>query len=174
MVERTLVIIKPDGVARGLTGQILSRYESAGLTPVRIEMMQASQALISKHFPDEERYLLSLAEKGRAAGENLDTKEKKLAYGMRITKGLREFMTSGPVVAFILEGEDAVKRVRAITGYTDPAKAGKGTVRGDFATDSIETANKEGRPVRNLVHASGTIEEAKAEINLWFREMSGG
>lgn len=169
--EQTLVVIKPDGVQRNLIGKIVSYYEAAGLKVRSMKMLNVSRELISRHYPSGKDYLISIGHKGVKAGENLDTEKKLLDYGMMIVSGMRDYMTSGPVVAMIIEGTDAIKRVRAITGYTDPATADKGTIRGDLGVDTIAKANSEKRPVRNLIHASGNPEEAKSEIELWAPEM---
>ena len=169
MSERTLVVIKPDGVKRNLVGEIIRRYENAGLKVLALKMLNVSESLIKKHYTEDEDYLMTLGKKGEKAGDPVASKDPK-AYGMMIVIGLRKYMTSGPVVAMVIEGENAIKRVREITGYTDPSAAEKGTIRGDFGQDSILVANKEGRPCRNLVHASGNPEEAHHEINLWFHK----
>ena len=171
MTEKTLVVIKPDGVQRNLIGKIISYYEAGGLKITQMKIIHVSKDFIAKHYVSEKWYLLSLAEKGKKAGEKLGTEQKQLDYGMMIVNGMRSYMTSGPVVAMIIEGEDAIKKVRAITGYTDPSAADKGTIRGDMGIDSILAANKEKRPVRNLIHASGNKEEAEQEIALWLSEM---
>jgi len=170
-MEQTLVVIKPDGVQRNLVGKIISYYEAGGLKVSAMKMINVSRDLISRHYSSNKDYLLSIGQKGVKAGENLDTEDDLLGYGMMIVEGLRSYMTSGPVVAMILEGEDAIKRARAITGYTDPATADKGTIRGDMGLDTIAKANSEKRPVRNLIHASGNHEEAIHEIALWEPEM---
>lgn len=164
-MEKTLVIIKPDGVERALTGEIIRRYESQSLHLTNLKMVTASKHLIEKHYPEENDYLISLGKKSEKAGDKITDYR---AQGLKIVRGLREYMTRGPVVAMIFEGHDAIKRVRQITGYTDPSTAEKGTIRGDLGEDSILKANSEGRPVRNLIHASGTPEEAEKEIRLWF------
>ncbi|MBI2579655.1 MAG: nucleoside-diphosphate kinase [Candidatus Aenigmarchaeota archaeon] len=169
--ERTLVVIKPDGVQRSLAGKIISYYEGAGLKITAMKMLSVGRDFISRHYPSGREYLLSIGQKGVKAGEILDTEKKLLDYGMMIVRGMRDYMTSGPVVAMIIEGNDAIKRVRQITGYTDPAAAEKGTIRGDLGTDTIAKANAERRPVRNLIHASGNAEEARHEIALWAPEM---
>ncbi len=170
-MEKTLVVIKPDGVQRNLIGKIISYYEAGGLKATKMKMLRVSKEFIAKHYISEKWYLFGLAEKGKKAGENLDTEKKQLDYGMMIVNGMRSYMTAGPVVAMIIEGEDAIKKVRAITGYTDPSAADKGTIRGDMGIDSIQAANKEKRPVKNLIHASGNKEEAETEIMLWLPEM---
>lgn len=165
MSEQTLVVIKPDGVQRNLVGKIISYYEAGGLKIKALKMLMVSEALIDKHYPEMDEYLVSLGKKSEKAGDKIDDYR---AQGLKIIQGLKEYITSNPVVKMILEGEDAIKKVRAITGYTDPKSAEKGTIRGDFGTDDILTANKENRAVQNLIHASGTIEEAQTEILLWF------
>lgn len=142
MIERTLVVVKPDGVRRNLVDKIIERYEKEGLKIVQKKTMRADSALLRQHY---------------------SAHVEKPFY-----KGLEKFMSSGPVVAMILEGRNAVAHVRKITGATDPSKAEKGTIRGDMGTDSLEKADREGRAIENLVHASGTKEEADKEIRLWF------
>lgn len=142
MMERTLVIIKPDGVKENLTDEIIRRYENAGLKMVKRKVIKADVTLLRRHY---------------------SAHVKKPFY-----EGLEKFMMECPVVAIVFKGEDAVNKVRKITGYTDPSKAEKGTIRGDLGEDSLEKADKEGRAVRNLVHASGSKEEAEKEIKLWF------
>ncbi len=142
MIEKTLVIVKPDGVKRNLTDDVIRRYEDAGLKVIQRKTMIADAGLLKKHY---------------SAHVN------KPFY-----KGLETFMTSGPVVVMVIEGEDAVAKVRQVTGATDPSKAEKGTIRGDLGQDSLEKADSEGRAIENIVHASGTREEAEKEIALWF------
>lgn len=165
MIQRTLVLIKPDGTQKNLIGEIIRRYESAGLKVVELKMLKAPKDIIEKHYPMEREYLESIGEKTIAAGQKV-----KSAYdqGKKVVTWLRKFIASAPVVAMILEGEDAVLRVRKITGFTDPSTAEKGTIRGDLGTDSILKANQEERPAYNLIHASGSLEEAQKEIHLWF------
>lgn len=164
-MEQTLVIIKPDGFARGLTGEIIRRYESQGLKMKALKMLTVDKSLIERHYPEKESYLLSLGKKSEKAGDKI--KDYK-AHGLMIVRGLRDYLTSGPVIAMILEGEDAIQKARKITGYTDPSSADKGTIRGDFGEDTIQKANAEKRAAKNLIHASGNPEEAEREIGLWF------
>ena len=165
-MEKTLVVVKPDGVQRNLTGEIIKRYQEAGLKLVALKMLKVKQSLIKKHYPEEEAYVVSLGKKSEKAGEKIDDYYKQ---GMMIIRGLRKYLTEGPVVAMILEGEGAIQKVREVTGYTDPVSAAKGTIRGDFGQDNILQANKEKRSVKNLIHASGNPEEAQKEIALWFK-----
>jgi len=168
MIERTLIIIKPDGVRRNLIGEVIRRYEQGGLKVVAMKMLKVSQELISRHYTKDEGYLISLGKKSEKAGDAIKDYRKQ---GLMIVHGLRKYMTEGPVVAIVLKGENAIKRAREITGYTDPSAADKETIRGDFGEDNILEANRENRPVRNLIHASGNPDEAGHEISLWFPEL---
>lgn len=165
MIEQTLIIIKPDGVQRGLTEEIIKRYEAVGLKVVKRKDMMASNDLVEKHYPMDPDYLKSIGEKTIAAGQAVKSAQ---GQGRRVVTWLRRFIISGPIVVLLLEGEDGVKLARKITGFTDPSTAEKGTIRGDLGTDNILDANREGRPVYNLIHASGSLEEAQKEIELWF------
>ncbi|MBI2599987.1 nucleoside-diphosphate kinase [Candidatus Daviesbacteria bacterium] len=167
MLQQTLIIIKPDGVQRGLTDEIIRRYEAAGLKVVKKKEIMAPLEIVEKHYPMDPDYLKSIGEKTIAAGQAVTSAEDQ---GRKVVTWLRKFITSGPIVALLLEGEDAVAVARKTTGFTDPATAEKGTIRGDLGTDNILDANREERPVWNLIHASGNPEEAEKEINLWFGE----
>lgn len=165
MTEQTLIIIKPDGVKGGFTDEIISRYEAVGLKVVKRKDMMAPLDIVEKHYPMEPSYLRLIGEKTIAAGQEVKSAEDQ---GRKVVSWLRKFITSGPIVVMILEGEDAVAVARKTTGFTDPASAEKGTIRGDLGTDNILDANREERPVWNLIHASGSPEEAAKEIELWF------
>jgi len=164
-MERTLLIIKPDGVERNLIGKIIDYYEKAGLKITAMKMLTVSKELVSKHYPEDPKWMEELGKKGEKAGEKVDN---YMEYGQFVVRTLRDYLSMGPVVAIILEGENAIKKAREITGYTDPSAAEKGTLRGDLGEDSILKANKENRSAYNLVHASGNPEEAEREIKLWF------
>lgn len=165
MIQQTLIIIKPDGVAGGFTDEIIRRYKNVGLEVVKRKDMMASLDIVEKHYPMDPDYLKSIGEKTIAAGQAVKSAE---GQGRKVVTWLRKFITSGPVVVMILEGEDAVAVARKVTGFTDPSTAEKGTIRGDLGIDNILDANMEGRPVYNLIHASGSTEEAEKEIHLWF------
>lgn len=168
MKQRSFVFIKPDGVERNLIGEIIKRFEERGLKVIALEMLNADDEILNKHYPLTDRnYVLTLGHvdisgKSDAELENIYQKNSK------IIKALQDNIKTGPIVKMILEGEDAVPLIREIVGKTNPASADKGTIRGDLGEDSYEKADLEGRSVRNLVHASGTPEEAEAEIKLWF------
>jgi nucleoside-diphosphate kinase len=175
MNEETLVVIKPDGVARGLTGRIIDLFADAGLELARLELREATADLIERHYPNDEEWLSSVGGKTLADYERLGL-DPALYFGDtdpavigRIIKAwLVDYMTQGPVVAMVLRGNEAVTKVRKVCGSTIPAQADPGTIRGRFSSDSAAAANAEKRPIHNLVHASGTVEEADHEIGLWF------
>lgn len=164
-VERTLAIIKPDGTSRNIIGEVIARYERAGLRVVALKTVRATPELMKRHYPDS--LAPTLGEKSANAGEEA-AKADPVGYGTKVLGWLRAFMSSGPVVPIVLEGENAVQAARDITGYTDPSAARPGTIRRDLSTDSILAANKEGRPVKNVVHISGNPAEAAQEIAIWF------
>jgi len=165
MIERTLVLIKPDGVQRKLIGKIIDRFESNNLEITEMKLINAEREIIEKHYPAEEEYLVTLGKKGSDAGDKIkDFREQ----GMMIIKWLRSYLIGNDIIAIVISGKNAIAKVREIVGSTNPAKAEKGTIRGDFGMDDILTANSQKRAVRNLIHASGNKEEAEREIKLWF------
>ncbi|TSC86360.1 MAG: nucleoside-diphosphate kinase [Microgenomates group bacterium Gr01-1014_7] len=170
MLQKTLIIIKPDGVQKGLTDEIIRRYGAVGLKVIKRKDTMAPLEIVEKHYPMDPGYLRSIGKKTIAAGQKVKSPEDQ---GRNVVNWLRKFITSGPVVVILLEGDDAVAVARAVTGFTDPSTAEKGTIRGDLGTDSILVANKEQRPVYNLIHASGSPEEAEKEIKLWFGRGAG-
>lgn len=177
-MERTVVLVKPDGVKRALIGEIVSRFEKVGLKIVAMKMVWADKQLVSKHYPTNradwvkkvgERTLKSYQEYGQDANELLGTRNP-VEVGKLVCKWLIDFLTGGPVVAIILAAPHAVEVVRKIVGETYPLKAAPGTVRGDLMIDSPAVSNTKKRAIRNLVHASGNAEEAKFEEELWFHK----
>jgi len=177
-MERTLIIIKPDGTSN--ESRIISYYEKAGLKVIVKKVVKIDEDFAEKHYVATDEQILGMGNKTLQASKSSDQYEnmKKIfgtedprAIGTKLREWLIKFITSDPVTAFVLEGDDAVAAARKITGFTDPAKAEKGTIRGDLGIDSIVDANLECRPVKNLVHASGTREEAEKEIALWFPEL---
>lgn len=167
MLQKTLIIIKPDGVQRGLADEIIRCYEADGLKVIKKKEIMAPLEVVEKHYSMDPDYLRSIGEKTIAAGQKVTSTEDQ---GRKVVTWLRKFITSGPIVVLLLEGEDAVTVARKTSGFTDPSTAEKGTIRGDLGTDSILVANSEERPVYNLIHASGSPEEAEKEIKLWFGE----
>jgi nucleoside-diphosphate kinase len=144
-LERTLVVLKPDAVARGFVGRVIQRFEDAGLKIVGVKMAWLDDDMTRRHYFDlEER------------------------YGRAIYDANARAMRRGPVIAMVLEGVEAVTNVRRMVGPTYPNEAAPGTIRGDFAHQSKARANTENKGVANLVHASGSVDEAKYEVELWF------
>ena len=131
--ERTLILLKPDAVARGLAGTIIDRFERKGLTLEAVKLVQVEEALARKHYAEHE--------------------------GKPFFPGLLAYIQSGPVLAMVIAGKDAVAVCRTLIGATDSKKAAPGTIRGDLAMDIG----------RNLVHGSDSLESAKREIDLWFK-----
>jgi len=177
-MERTLIILKPDAVQRGLVGEIIGRFEKTGLKLVATKMIWPKRDLAEKHYPKERKEFISgmgnkTLESHKEANEDVSNvfgTEDPHAIGLQLQKWLVDFLVSGPVIAAVLEGENAVKTVRDIAGHTIPAKADPGTIRGDYSDDTALKANAENRPLKNLVHASGDKTEADFEIKLWFSE----
>lgn len=174
--ERTFCMIKPDGVKRGLVGDIIQRMEKAGLKIVGLKMLVPTVEQVKKHYPmSDEAWVNRLGEKSLSAFENIDDDPQVVlgstdtkVIGQGVAESLVQFMTSGPVVAMVVEGIQAIDMIRKLAGHTLPFKADLGTIRGDFSVDSPAVANAEGRAIHNLFHASETAEEAKNEIKLWF------
>jgi nucleoside-diphosphate kinase len=171
MMEQTLVLVKPDGVQRSLIGAILARLERVGLKVVALKMVQPTKDQTDKHYALTEEWMKAVYDKAKAKYELLGQDfpyPDHVAYGTSIKNGLISFLVSGPVVAMVLEGEQAVSLTRKIVGATEPASSAPGTIRGDLSLDTYALSNEQNRPLRNLIHASGNIEEAKNEIPLWF------
>jgi nucleoside-diphosphate kinase len=174
--QRTFGMVKPDGVKRGLTGEIIRRIEQSGLKIVSLKMLQATRDQIIAHYPmSDQAWVDRLGDKGLSTfeGLNLDAKEflgttDRSEVGKSVADGLIDYMSSGPVVAMVIEGNQAIEMTRKLAGHTLPIKAEMGTIRGDFSVDSPTIANTEGRAIHNLFHASESAEEAENEIKLWF------
>jgi len=169
-MERTLVLIKPDGMEKRLTGTVLAAFEKQGLKLVGIKMVKAKNKLLSQHYPDSMAATLGEKTKASYLKKGKEFTQDPVQFGMKVLKKLRRFVGSTPVVAMVLEGENAVAKVRQIIGGTEPITAGEGTIRQLYSNDSYEAADKENRPIRNIVHASGTLEEAEKEVRIWFKD----
>jgi len=173
--ERTVVLIKPDGVKRGLVGEIISRFEKRGLKIIALEMIWGTREQMDDHYPKDEKWIARLGDKTKANYEKYGADIKKefktddsLKVGQMIRSWLIDYMTSGPLVKIVVRGVHAVDMVRKIVGNTVPAQSEVGTIRGDFSIDSPTLANRNKRSVRNVVHASETQDEARHEIEFWF------
>ena len=173
--EVTFVMLKPDGVRKGLIGEVIKRFEQRDLKIVALEMFQPTHELIDTHYPKDEAWITRLGEKTKGTYEKYgfdmiadfgtdDTSK----IGPEIRKWLIDYMKTAPLVKMIVKGTHAVDVVRKIAGETLPYKATIGTIRGDFSIDSPALANKEKRAVMNIIHCSETPEEAEHEIKHWF------
>ena len=171
--EQSLVLIKPDGVQRGLIGEIIKRYERTGLKLVGLKFVVPTVELVEKHYLVDPEWKIKTGEKSIKAYKDRgleppDTDPKKSAE--RVLETLKKYLTVGPVVAMVWQGMNAVGIIRKITGSTEPLVSDIGTIRGDFTIDAYKIADVDGRATRNLIHASGAVEEAQKEIDLWFKK----
>ncbi len=179
-MQRTLVILKPDALKRHLVGRIIQRFEDAQLELAAIKALQPSRRLIERHYPDDEEFVTRLGAKTldtyHETGEDctdIFSSKDPAVIGQAIREWLVDYLSGGKVVAMILAGEEAVKRVRTLIGSTIPTEAHPGTIRGDLSTDTPIAACRQKRAVMNLVHASGNVQEAQDEIALWFPDEKG-
>ncbi len=147
-IERTLVLLKPDAVKRGLMGEVISRFEKAGMKIVAMKLKWADTSVAGEHY-----------------GEDITVRR-----GEKVRKLLIDFITAGPVLAMVIEGVNAVENVRMMVGSTEPKSALPGTIRGDYSHISYARADATGKAVANIIHASATPEEAEREIHIWFSE----
>lgn len=146
VLQQTLVLIKPDGVARGLTGEVIKRFEQRGLKIVALKLVKINMDHAKKHYTE-------------------DISQRR---GEKVRNQLLDFITEGPVVAMIIEGVDAIANVRKLVGATESKSALPGTIRGDFTHVSYAHADEKEIPVRNVIHASADETDAKNETALWF------
>jgi len=171
--ERTLVVIKPDGIQRSLIGEIIKRYERLGLKLVGIKMLVPTVEMVEKHYTLDPEWRRITGEKrvkaAKDKGEVLETEDPYEITAV-ILENLKKYMTSGPVVAMVWQGAHAVEIVRKMTGGTEPRSTDIGTIRGDFVLDSYAMSDSDGRAIRNLIHASGSVKEAQDEIKHWFED----
>ena len=146
MIEKTFVAIKPDGVQRGLIGRILQRFEDAGLKIIAMKMILIDKDFASKHY----------------------TEDIAVRRGAHVREQLLDFITTGPVIAMVLEGVEAIEVVRKIVGGTEPKTAAPGTIRGDFTHVSYGMGDKTKKAIPNVIHASANKPDAEHEVELWF------
>ena|SRR3990167_4158667 len=145
-IEKTLVLLKPDTVERGLTGRILMRFEDAGLKIAALKMVKSDKDLAGEHYDE-------------------DVAKRR---GEAVRKFNIDFLTSGPVLAMVIEGVNAIENVRKMCGTTEPKSAPSGTIRGDFSHVSYGHCDNKKIAVRNIIHASADKEYAEKEIDIWF------
>jgi len=177
-MEQSVVLIKPDGIIRGLIGEIIGRFEKAGLKPIATKMVWVGKDLAFEHYGADDDWFESIGQKIRKFyeehgmdpdeefGKMTDHKMGEMVQQWNVT-----YLTEGSVLAMIWEGPvGMVEIIRKIVGSTYPISAPPGTIRGDFCLDSPDITNAEKRSIHNLIHASGTVEEAARERELWFKE----
>jgi len=170
--ERTLVMVKPDGVQRNLIGEIIKRHEQVGLKLIAIKMMVAGADHVEAHYTLDPEWRRVTGEKTIAGYKEkgmTPPSEDPFEITAKILEGLKKYMVAGPVVVMVWQGAHAVKIVRKLVGSTEPLSSAPGTIRGDYVLDSYQMADTDGRAVRNLIHASGSPAEAEAEIKHWFK-----
>jgi len=170
--ECTFVIVKPDGVQRGLIGEIIKRYERTGLKLVGMRFGVADEKKFWEHYNKDDAWY---QQKGTKILEDkkkngLPADKEPMEYGKDIVRQLVKFMTSGPVLMMVWEGNQAAAVIKKITGGTEPSTSDVGTIRGDLTVDSYNIAAVDDRAVRNLIHCSESAEEAKREIAIWFTD----
>jgi nucleoside-diphosphate kinase len=175
--ERSVVLVKPDGVQRGLIGEIVGRFEKAGLKVIAMKMVTIGKEFALKHYGYNDEWFENVGKKvkefyheqGFDPGEDFN-KLPNMEIGKMVQSWNVDYLTAGPVVALILEAPGVVQIVRKMVGSTYPQSSQPGTIRGDFSFDSPLLSNIKRRSVYNLIHASGSPEEAELEIQLWFKE----
>lgn len=173
--QRALLIIKPDGVQRGIIGKIISRFETVGLKIIGVKFEWAKKENIIAHYPETDawfgkvgqRTLSNYEKKGLDAKQVFNTNDA-VSIGKIVKSWLVDYMQESPVFLAVVEGYDAIEIVRKLSGNTIPVQALPGTIRGDFSHDTIDLANEQNRPLRNIIHASDTPEDGEKEVNLWF------
>ncbi len=169
--ERSLIIIKPDGVQRSLVGEVIKRYERVGLKLVGVKMVVPTAEHVEKHYTLDPTWRQRNGEKSikgyKDKGQTPPTEDPMEMSAMTLEK-LKKYLSSGPVVPMIWQGLHAVQVIRKLTGGTEPLTSDVGTIRGDFVLDSYKISDDDKRAVRNVIHASGSVEEANMEIPHWF------
>lgn len=166
------MILKPDAVQRGLIGEVIRRFENIGLKMVGSKMILANAEHVEKHYTLDPEWRRVTGEKTIAGYKDkglTPPSEDPYEITGRILEGLKKYMIAGPVVVMVWEGAHAVKIVRKLVGSTEPLTSAPGTIRGDYVLDSYQMSDNDGRAVRNLIHASGSVSEASAEIEHWFK-----
>lgn len=170
--EQSLVLLKTDAVQRSLVGEIIKRFEQKGLKIAGMKMVWPTESQLQEHYNKDDEWF---ERKGKGVVEDLKSQGREITkepieYGRDIIRTIVRYMTESPVVALVLEGNQAVAVVTRTVGSTEPATADIGTIRGDYTVDSFAHATLEDRAVKNLIHQSESVEEAEREIKIWFNE----
>ncbi len=176
-IEKTFLMVKPDGVARGLVGRVFQRVEEMGMKLIAARMIKAKKEQVSEHYPGtDEDWLKGIGEKATSNfGDDLEAVKKafgttkKLEIGKTVYNNLEKYICESPVIISVWEGNHAVERVRRVAGHAVPTESELGSLRSNFAFDSPVFATKTGRIVfKNIVHISDSVSEAKREMKIWF------
>lgn len=164
-------MIKPDGIQRSLIGEVIKRFENMGLKLVAMKMLVPTVEKIEQHYTLDPNWRKVTGEKtikGYKDKGMTPPSEDPFEITAKILAGLKKYITSGPVVAMVWEGAHVIKIVRKLVGGTEPLTSDVGSIRGDYVLDSYEMSDADGRAIRNLIHASGSVPEAEMEIKHWF------
>lgn len=172
MIERTVILVKHDGVQRGLVGETIKRFEQKGMKIIAMKMVQPNKELALRHYKFTPEWVKKLATNTRKAaeskGKTITETDDQIAQ--RVQGWLINYLTEGPIVAVLFEGYHAIEIGRKIVGHAEARQADIGTIRGDYSVESYDLADLKERPIRNMVHASGSKEEADNEISVWFKD----
>ncbi|MEI7603430.1 MAG: nucleoside-diphosphate kinase [bacterium] len=169
--EKTLVIIKPDGVLRKIVGELITRFERKGLKIIAMKMVWPTKELVEQHYTDSEEWLMDTGTRTYNSylekGVKLDKTPKELALDVR--RRLMDHLTAGPVVVLVLQGAHAIEVVRRMRGSTSPLKADVGTIGFDYTLESYELSDAGGWAIRNVIHASDSVQNSAREMGIWFK-----
>jgi nucleoside-diphosphate kinase len=171
MIEKTLVLIKPDAMQRGIIGKIITRFERTGIKIVASKLILPNKELAVKHYAKDKEWIMKVGTRARKMFDEINMHKDKSAeqVGQMILNQLSDYLILSPTMAFVFEGHNVVEHVQKLTGATAPRDAVPGTIRGDYSFDTYDLGNVSNRSVQNLIHASDSVEVAKKEISLWFK-----
>ena len=169
--QRTLILIKPDGVQRSLIGKIISRFERVGFKIVGLKIFVPTQEQIKQQYGPTQQAIEAQGKRSieNQAKKGIIVQQSPYEHGLEIFNWNKKFISSGPVVAIVLEGNQVIEIVKKLIGATEPLISDPGTIRGDYTLDSYEIADADKRAVRNIIHRSATPQEAEKEIAIWFK-----
>ncbi|PIS20928.1 nucleoside-diphosphate kinase [candidate division WWE3 bacterium CG08_land_8_20_14_0_20_43_13] len=171
-IERTFIAVKPDGIQRQLIGEIIGRFERRGLKMIGCKLLVRTEEQLARQYPNKESWLVPLGTRTLAgyADKGIKVDKTPIEIGQDIRQKLINGLAGKPFLAMVWEGAHAVELGRKTVGATNPLAAVPGTIRGDFSVESYFLSDQLGHPARNLVHASGDLEEAKSDISIYFKE----
>ena len=167
MIEQTLVLIKPDGVLKGIVGEVIQRFERVGMKIVAIKMIKAQREALEKHYFKDDEWCRKVGEKYQEK-MGADPEKDPIQIGRNVVEGLILDMQVAPIIGIVLEGHNAVMTVKRLTGPTNIDDAAPGTIRGDFSHDTFQLANVSNRPNLTIIHATDDPKESQKEIDFWF------